>query len=432
MLKQLRAWINTWPLFLVIAFWVTVGLGALTGLFGLWAYNSATPNSPTGSPQAIKKACFDAAEGFVANLQCVWKTAGAGPDTYEAMKLALAVIGGIGGVAFLVIKYRTRVSEEHEEARADRKEAEAKLVAAVEQLGSEFPQVRIAGVYALADLADTYLGDYKQRVVNILCGYLRTKRGEFIKREEVDKQIQDGNRLNIGTDLPLMYVSDDAPVESTVLEVLAAHLRKEDALPTLSRVKPELSWSECKVDLHGANFTEPLVFNSTAVENDISFKSCHFAREINFDDSTFNGVVSFDDSTFNGRASFVGSTFNIWASFEGSTFNANASFEDSTSKYWASFERCNFNSGVSFDGTKFNARARFARSNSDERACFDRSTFNGWARFSGCRFDGPISFDGSTFNDSAYFDQTEFNGGASFDGSTFNDGASFDGSTFNT
>lgn len=36
--------------------------------------------------------------------------------------------------------------------------------------------MRIAGVYALADVADTYEGPYHQRVVDILCGYLRTDR----------------------------------------------------------------------------------------------------------------------------------------------------------------------------------------------------------------------------------------------------------------
>ncbi|WP_371152173.1 pentapeptide repeat-containing protein [Buchananella felis] len=386
-LRHLKAWFHRWPLFLVIAFWVTVGLSALTGLFGLWAYNSATANSPTGSPQAIKKACFDAANGFVANLQCVWKTAGAGPDTYEAMKLALAVIGGIGGVAFLVIKYRTRASQEREEARADRREAEAQLVAAVEQLGSEFPQVRIAGVYALADVADAYLGDYKQRVVNILCGYLRTTRGKFVERKAEKDMVENADVKTGGSKAQRFYESDDGPVESTILEVLASHLHKQDAADTqAATAEATPSWSECQFDLHGACFIEPLNFKSRIFIGDITFKECHFAREVSFSGSIFTGWARFDGSTFTGRARFHGSTFNDWAIFYDSTFNDEASFDGSTFRRQASFNRSTFKGEVTFDGSTFKGGASFYASTFNDEASFDGSTLTGRARFDDSAF----------------------------------------------
>ena len=76
----------------------------------------------------------------------------------DRIKVTLTALGGVGAVGYLVIKYRER-------AALERGEADEKLVRAVQQLGDASPQVRIAGVYALADVADTYEGPYHQRVV---------------------------------------------------------------------------------------------------------------------------------------------------------------------------------------------------------------------------------------------------------------------------
>lgn len=47
-------------------------------------------------------------------------------------------------------------------------EAEACLNAAIEQLGHGRPQVRVAGVYNLAKVADEFTADYRQCKVGIL------------------------------------------------------------------------------------------------------------------------------------------------------------------------------------------------------------------------------------------------------------------------
>lgn len=106
----------------------------------------------------------------------------------DRIKVTLTALGGVGAVGYLVIKYRER-------AALERSEADEKLVRAVQQLGDPSPQVRIAGVYALADVADTYGGPYHQCVVDILCGYLRTDR--FLKDTNGDTRYatnDDGTR----------------------------------------------------------------------------------------------------------------------------------------------------------------------------------------------------------------------------------------------
>ena len=105
-------------------------------------------------------------------------------------------------------------------AQFERGEADEKLVRAVQQLGDPSPQVRIAGVYALVDVADTYEGPYHQRVVDILCGYLRTDR--LLKDANGNTQYFTNKG---GTPDHNNPISADGAVEPTILSVLASHLK---------------------------------------------------------------------------------------------------------------------------------------------------------------------------------------------------------------
>ena len=183
-------------LFETIALWTLLSLTAYTLLAAIWGEGAVSERLFSG-----------------------WRIKSSPEITpLERIKTTLTTVGGIGGVSFLVIKFRQqdiaekqhKHSEEErikaEEAEINRKfdaeklEANKKLVDAVQQLGDQSPQVRIAGVYALADVAGTYGSenhgvDYNKRAVEILCGYLRTVRSE-----------------------------DDKPVESAVLSILSSHL----------------------------------------------------------------------------------------------------------------------------------------------------------------------------------------------------------------
>ncbi|MFC2361775.1 MAG: hypothetical protein ACFNME_13405, partial [Actinomyces dentalis] len=225
---------GTWPLFGVILVWVVLALVVFTVLGWLWG------EGPLWSWQR-----------WLTN----WRGAGVGAGSLDLVKVSLTTIGGIGGTGYLVIKYRERASAERAERDAEQDRAEQRLLSGVQQLGSGSPQVRIAGVYSLADVADTYRGEYRQRVVSILCGYLRTQRGEW--RTIVNEQ--DGPEQSSEEKV---YVSHDGAVESTVLEVLVRHLRKRrektkhrEAVVT-QLVEDDQLWCDCTIDLHDAVLTE--------------------------------------------------------------------------------------------------------------------------------------------------------------------------------
>ncbi|WP_433729649.1 hypothetical protein ACQP0C_00945 [Nocardia sp. CA-129566] len=84
----------------------------------------------------------------------------------DVTRVALTVVAGVGGVVALVIAYRRQ--RDLEQSRF----VERFGVAAA-QLGATDVAVRIAGVYAMAGVADESDGLRRQQCIDVLCGYLR-------------------------------------------------------------------------------------------------------------------------------------------------------------------------------------------------------------------------------------------------------------------
>ena len=326
---------GTWPLFGVILVWVVLALVVFTILGWLWG------EGPLWSGRWMTN----------------WRGAGAGVGPLEVVKVSLTTIGGIGGTGYLVIKYRERASAERAERDAEQEQAEQRLLSAVQQLGSGSPQVRIAGVYSLASVADTYRGEYRQRVVSILCGYLRTQRGEW---RIIDSE-QDGPE---GPGEDRVYVSHDGAVESTVLEVLIRHLRKRrektkhrEAVTQL--VEDDQLWCDCTIDLHDAVLTEIANFRGTTFTNRANFRRATFTNRANFRGTTFTNRANFSGATFTNRANFRRATFTNRANFSGATFTNRANFWNATFTNRANFSGATFNRYTDFEHAIFTNVANF-------------------------------------------------------------------------
>jgi hypothetical protein len=284
---------------------------------------------------------------------------GAGHDPLDRIKVTLTALGGIGAVGYLVIKYRERSAFE-------RGEADEKLVRAVQQLGDNSPQVRIAGVYALADVADTYEGPYHQRVVDILCGYLRTDRllrdsngnPHYATVEEGDPE-----------DSP---PSSDSATESTILSVLSSHLKSTigsaETPSRLAKTSPG-PWSHCTLDLHGATITET-----------VDFSGAHI-NKINSQETRFTRNIRFQDATFTGRADFWSSTFAQDANFDRASFEEDADFENVTFSQYSTFQSASFMQNTSFQNSTFWQISSFQETKFLQTIAFQNTTFKGWANF---------------------------------------------------
>ena len=358
---------GTWPLFGVILVWVVLALVVFTVLGWLWG------EGPLWSWQR-----------WLTN----WRGAGVGAGSLDLVKVSLTTIGGIGGTGYLVIKYRERASAERAERDAEQNRAEQRLLSGVQQLGSGSPQVRIAGVYSLADVADTYRGEYRQRVVSILCGYLRTRRGE--RRTIVNEQ--DGPEQSSEKKV---YVSHDGAVESTVLEVLVRHLRKRcektkhrEAVTQL--VEDDQFWCDCTIDLHDAVLTEIA-----------DFRGATFNRDANFRGATFTNDANFWDATFKRYADFRRATFKRYADFWDAAFTNDANFWGATFKRYADFWRAAFNREANFRGATFKRDADFRDAAFTNDADFWGATFKRDADFRDAAFTNDANFRGATFSRSA-------------------------------
>jgi len=243
---------------------------------------------------------------------------------------AIAVVGIPAADGCLVIKYHERLDEEQEEARRKREEARVEedrvkesMSAAITMLGDRAPSTRIAGVYALADIADRQGIGYRQRIVGILCGYLRTKREE------------------------------DGPVESTIINTIARHV-SINSLTHKKIVEERQSWSGCSFDLHGATLAERVDLSDAKLSGKVNFTNVTFLNEVSFFQTEFSGISLFTGATFSGMADFTCTKFLFIVNFNKATFSSMDSFCGTKFKGMAGFTDAMFSGTAHFNGSTFN------------------------------------------------------------------------------
>ncbi|MET8123789.1 hypothetical protein [Micromonospora sp. NPDC005189] len=322
---------------------------------------------------------------------------------FELLKLVFAVVAGIGGVAALTVAYRRQRVAEHTNALAEfahqlahaadlRAEVTKALAQAAderakietdrngvrllnerfakasEQLGSEKAAVRLAGVYAMAGLADDWR-DGRQTCIDVLCAYLRMP---YTPPPEVPSDaptLADGEASIVDPEAA-RAAHEEREVRHTVIRVIGRHLRLHE--------KDDASWSGFDFDFTGA-----------------VLDGGDFSRAV------FTGLVSFRGVAFcGGRMSFVGAKFSDGdVSFDRATFSG-----DEVSFFAARFSGAE----VTFTGAAFSG---------------GRVSFMG-ARFSG----GEVTFDEARFSGGeVLFTRARFSGGLVSFGETSHSGATFSG-----
>lgn len=251
-------------------------------------------------------------------LIAVFHPARTGGSPIDVTKLAFTVVGGVGGVVALVIAYR-RQRDLEQNRFVER------FGAAAAQRGAADVAVRIAGVYAMAGVADEADGLRRQQCIDVLCGYLRlpydaahgssgrTKRVVTVPNPRVN-DVDDPGKVEEHHE----YRNNDCEVRATIVRVIAAHLRPE----------AEYSWSE----------------------NDFDFRTAYL-EDADFHRATFAGITSFDRALFTDTAWFDGATFTD-ARFNKTTFT-DAWFDRATFTGTAWFGGATFAGTVSFNAAAF-------------------------------------------------------------------------------
>ncbi|MBE1585084.1 uncharacterized protein YjbI with pentapeptide repeats [Nonomuraea angiospora] len=328
-------------------------------------------------------------------------------EVLEVIKISLAIVAGTGGVVALIVAYRKQRVTEVGEQREQAKLYAERFDKAADKLGSESGAVRLAGIHALASLADDWVGG-RQMCIDVLCAYLRMPRG---------------SRPDATNPEGLVAWHGMAEVRATAIRLISAHLQRGAPIP----------WHGHDFDFTGVTFDTRASF-ATAVfsAGKVRFDGAVFSGgRVTFDGAVFSGgTVSFDGASFSGgevrflRATFSGST----VSFEDAAFSAGTvGFDEATfAGGKVRFPRASFSGGrVSFDGATF----------SNGTVSYHNAAFSGGSiSYIGALFSGGyVSFGGATFSAGIFsFEDARFATGAiTFSGSIFSGGmVRFDRATF--
>jgi uncharacterized protein YjbI with pentapeptide repeats len=272
-----------------------------------------------------------------------------------------------------------------------------RFATAASQLGSDRPPaVQLAGVYAMAGLADDW-EESRQTCVDVLCAYLRMPYGPD-PGDEAPRPEQLTFRAN-------------REVRHTVIRVITAHLKEEAAV----------SWQGLNFDFTGVVFDGGDFSGAKFSDSTVSFAVAEFSGgELDFTGAKFSGgTVSFSGARFSGGtvsfyaaefsdgqvtfnfAKFSGGTVRFGgAQFSGATVSfGDATFSDGEVSFYAAefsdgeidFRRADFSGGlVTFFGAKF----------SGGQLNFANAVFlGGTATFFGAKFSGSmVSFVDAVFS----------------------------------
>ncbi|HXR22326.1 MAG TPA: pentapeptide repeat-containing protein [Acidimicrobiales bacterium] len=344
-------------------------------------------------------------------------------DTVSVLQLVFASVAGAGALVALVVAYRRqKVAEATAALDKERWEVTAahdltrllneRFTAIAAQLGDDQPAVRLAGVHAMAGLADDW-EESRQTCIDVLCAYLRMP-----YEPEPDEDALATGRLAFRA---------EREVRHTVIRVITAHLKASAAV----------SWQGLNFDFTGVVFDGGSFEEAWFSGGFVDFTGAEFSSgTVNFSEAKFSGsVVSFDYAKFSGSTvHFQGTEFSGGgvlfqrAAFSGGTvIFGGAEFSGGE----VSFGRAEFSGGeVSFDALNPDMEVPFGRVKfSGGEVYFGRAEFCGsmvgfdYAQFCG----GTVGFDWAQFcGGTVSFGRAEFSGGmvdfsrAEFSGGTVN------------
>src|SRR5215472_16169902 len=127
-----------------------------------------------------------------------------------------------------------------------------RFATAADQLGSDKPAIRLAGVYAMAGLADDW-GENRQACVDVLCAYLR------MPYESDPGDAAPGKKR--------LAVQADRQVRHTVIRVITAHLKDGTAV----------AWQGLNFDFTGVVFDGGDFSGARFSGGEVTFRSAEFS-----------------------------------------------------------------------------------------------------------------------------------------------------------
>jgi hypothetical protein len=204
-------------------------------------------------------------------------------DAVGVLQLVFASVAGAGALVALVVAYRRqRVSETasgHDRTRVFNE----RFTAIAAQLGDSSPAVRLAGVHAMAGLADDWV-ENRQTCIDVLCAYLRLPYSPY-PGDDASANIR-------------LEFKANREVRHTVVRVIASHLL----------LGVETSWSGLNFDFTDVIF-DGGSFAASVFNGNVDFSGAVFIESVSFSRVRFGAITWFMGAKFSGRVSFFACKF---------------------------------------------------------------------------------------------------------------------------
>jgi uncharacterized protein YjbI with pentapeptide repeats len=350
----LRLWPIGWALAACFAA-TTTGLAGLTWLALALLHRPKLPHSPTVSLH----------------------------DFIGVLQLVFASVAGTGALVALVMTYRRQRVAETTTAHDRSRVLNERFTTIAAQLGDDQAAVRLAGVHAMAGLADDW-EENRQTCIDVLCAYLRMP---YEPEPGDDAPAQERLAFRSGRE-----------VRHTVIRVITAHLR--DNAP--------VSWQGLDFDFTGVVFDGGDFSGARFSGGTVTFFGAGFSseEEVVFDKAEFSGgTVSFDAAEFSaGAVTFFGAVFSgCDVSFAAKFSGGQVIFNDAVfSGGTVSFELGRFSGGSVNFGTEF----------SGAEVSFDLAEVSGGVvSLAGAGFiGGDVNFGAQFSGGEVDFEEAEFSG----------------------
>ncbi len=253
--------------------------------------------------------------------------------------MAAAIIAGLALVGVIVTQVWT-----YRRFAAEQRHSRIQLLTdrfgkAAEQIGHDAPAVRLAGVYAMASLADEWT-EQRQQCVDVLCAYLR-----------LPPRDQDGEH----------------EVRKTVVHTMREHLLAE----------APVSWSRLDFNFAGARFPESANFGGAQFLRNVSFHAARFPGHADFRNAVFQCLeLDFKGAEIGGTANFNGVHFLCPTWFTDAVFGSTSWFVSAT-----------FGGDTDFNGAEFGGSVLMGAARMPWGLDLTTSKFAGAA--AGAYFQGP-------------------------------------------
>ena len=221
-------------------------------------------------------------------------------DTIGVLQLVFATVAGAGALVALIVAYRRQKIAEADSVHDRSRVFNERFTAIASQLGDAQPAVRLAGVHAMAGLADDWKQN-RQTCVDVLCAYLRLPYDPDPGEDAAPAERTAYRAIR--------------EVRHTVIRLIGAHLRPGAAV----------SWQGLNFDFTGVVFDGGDFGDARFSDGIVLFQDAEFSGgTVSFGGAGFSGgTVHFGGAGFSGGevhfggAGFSGGT----VAFRGARFS---------------------------------------------------------------------------------------------------------------